>query len=68
MCSFGTSGKEPTCNTGDVRDTGLILGQDRSSEGGHGNQFQYSFLENPMDRESWWATVHRVTKSQTQLK
>ena len=27
-----------------------------------------SFLENPMDREAWWATVHRISKSQTQLK
>ena len=36
--------------------------------GGHGNPFHYSCLENPMDREAWWATVHRVTKSQTQLK
>ena len=29
---------------------------------------QYSCLENPMDREAWWSTVHRVAKSQTQLK
>ena len=35
---------------------------------GHGNPFQYSCLENPMDRRAWWATVHRVTKSGTQLK
>ena len=28
---------------------------------------QYSCLENPMDRGAWWATVHTVTKSQTQL-
>ena len=32
---------------------------------GNGNPLQYSCLENPMDREAWWATVHRVTKSQT---
>ena len=24
---------------------------------------QYSFLENPMDREAWQASVHNVTKS-----
>ena len=36
--------------------------------GGHGNPLQYSCLENPMDRGAWWATVHRVTRSQTQLK
>ena len=35
--------------------------------GGNGNPLQYSFLENPMDRGAWWATVHGVTKSQTQL-
>ena len=27
-------------------------------------QLQYSFLENPMDRAAWWATVHGVAKSQ----
>ena len=35
--------------------------------GGNGNTVQYSCLGNAMDREAWWATVHRVTKSQTQL-
>ena len=29
----------------------------------NGNPLQYSCLENPMDREAWWATVHGVTKS-----
>ena len=33
----------------------------------HGNPLQYSCLENPMDRETWRAMVHRVTKCQTQL-
>ena len=37
----------------------------RSPGGGHGNPLQYSCLENPMDRGAWWATVHRVSKSQT---
>ena len=36
--------------------------------GGHDNPLQYSCLENPMDRGALWATVHRVIKSQTQLK
>ena len=31
----------------------------RSPGGGHGNPFQYSYLENPRDRGVWWATVHR---------
>ena len=34
---------------------------------GNGNPFQYSCLENPMDRGAWWATVHEVTKSQARL-
>ena len=46
-------------------DTGLILGSGRSLEEGNGNPFQYSCLENPMDRGAWWATVHRVAKSWT---
>ena len=46
---------------------GLISGQRRSPVGGHGNSFQYSYLENPMHRGAWWATVHSVAKRQTQL-
>ena len=34
---------------------------------GNGNLLQYSSLENPMDREARWATVHGVAKSRTQL-
>ena len=34
---------------------------------GHGNPFQYSCLENPRDREAWWAAIHGVTKSRTRL-
>ena len=50
---------------GDIRDTDSILESGRSPEEGKGNPLQYSFLENPMDRAAWWATVHRVTKSRT---
>ena len=39
----------------------------RTSLKGSGNSFQYSCLENPMDRGAWWATVHRVAKSRTRL-
>ena len=60
--------KNLPANAGDVRDVGLIPGSGRSPGGGHGNPLQYSCLENPMDREAWWATVHRVTKSWTRLK
>ena len=52
-------------NTGDLRDAGSILGLGRSPGGGHGNPLQYSGLKNPMDREAWWATVHRVAQSLT---
>ena len=34
---------------------------------GNGNPLQYSYLENPMDREAWLVTVHGVSKSQTRL-
>ena len=49
-------------------DAGLIPGLGRSLEGGHSNPLQYSCLEKSMDRGARWAMVHRVTKSQTQLK
>ena len=57
--------KNPPTNVGDIRDTGSIPGSGRSTGGGHGNPFQYSYLENPMDRGAWQATVYRVAKSQT---
>ena len=60
--------KNLLANSGDIRDAGSIPGLGRSPGGGHGNPLQYSCLENPRDRGSWWATVHRVAKSWTQLK
>ena len=57
--------KKMPANAGDARDQGSILGLGRSSEGGHGNPFQYSSLENPVYREACWATVHRVAESDT---
>ena len=42
-----------------------IPGSGRSLGGGHGYPLQYSCLKNPMDREAWRATVHRVGKSRT---
>ena len=44
---------------------GSALGSGRSPGGGHDNPLQYPFLDNPMDRGAWWATVHRFAKSQT---
>ena len=43
-------------------DTDSISGSERSPGERNGNPFQYSCLENPMDRGAWWATVHRVAK------
>ena len=51
-------------NAGDIRDVGSIPGLGRW----HGNPVQYSCLENPVDREAWWSTVHSVTQSQRQLQ
>ena len=42
--------KNSPANAGDVRDMNFIPGSGRSPGGGHGNPFQYSCLENPMDR------------------
>ena len=51
-------------NSEDLRDMGSTSGSGRSP-GEHGNPLQYSYLENPMDRGAWQATVHRVAQSQT---
>ena len=55
-------------DAGDEGDAGLICGLGRSPGEGNGNPFQYSCLENPMDRGAWQATVHGVTKNQTWLR
>ena len=55
--------RNPAANGGDIRDTGSIPGSGKSPGGGHGNLLQYSCLENPMDRGTWQATVHRVAES-----
>ena len=63
----GTIIKKLTVNAGSIRDVGLITGSGRSPEGGQSNPLQYSCMEKPMVRGAWRTTVHRVTKSQTQL-
>ena len=60
----GSDSKESICNAGDP---GSIHGSGRSPGEGHGNPFQYSCLENPVDSGTWLAIVHGVTKSQTRL-
>ena len=52
--------KNLPANVGDIRDMDLIPGSGRSPGGGHGNPFQYSCLENPMDRGASWPTVYGV--------
>ena len=59
--------KNLLANAGDVRDAGSIPGWGRSHGGGHGDPLQYPCLENPMDRGAWWATIHGVAKSWTQV-
>ena len=54
--------KNPPANAGDARDVGSIPGLGRSSGEGNGNPFQYSRLENPMDRGAWQVAVRGVTK------
>ena len=60
----GSVGKEAAWNAGDPSS---IPGWGRSPGEGNGSPLQYSCLENPMDRGAWWAIVHGVTKSRTQL-
>ena len=66
LCGFpsGWDGKAPACS---ARDPGLIPGLGRSLGERNGNPLQYSCLENPMDWGAWWATVHGVPKTWTQL-
>ena len=51
-----------------MQETKSLIPESGISPGGeNGNPLQYSCMENPMDRGAWWATVHGVAKSQTQL-
>ena len=58
----GSEGKVSACSAGDL---GSIPGSGRLPGEGNGNPLQYSCLENPMDREAWWATVHDRKESDT---
>ena len=58
--------KKPPASAGDARDVGLTPGLGRSPGVGSGNPFQYSCLENSMDRGAWWATVPGVAWSRSQ--
>ena len=56
--------KNLPASAGDTRDASSIPGSGRSPGEGNGNPFQYSYLENSMDRGAWWAAVHGVAKGQ----
>ena len=60
----GSAVKESTCIAGHL---GSIPGSGRSPGEGNGNPLHYSYLENPIDRGAWWATVHGIAKNQTRL-
>jgi len=57
--SQGLSGKNPPASAGV---SGFILRSGRSPVEGNGNSLHYSCLGNPMDRGSWCATVHGLSK------
>ena len=61
----GSDGRESACNVGDP---GSIPGWGISPGERNGNPLQYSCLEIPRDRGAWWATIHMMAKTQTQLK
>ena len=61
----GSDCKESACKVGDL---GSVPGSGRFPGEGNGYVLQYPYLENSMDRQIWWATVHGVAKSWTQLK
>ena len=60
----GSDSKASICNAGDM---GSIPGLGKSPGEGNGNPLQHSCLESPVDRRTWWATVHGMAKSQTRL-
>ena len=60
----GAEGKQSACSAGDLS---LVTGLGRLPGRGHGNHSSILAWRIPMDRGSWWATVHGVAKSQTRL-
>ena len=59
LLSYSSVGKESAYLTGDL---GSIPGSGISPGEGNGNPFQYSCLENPMDRGAWQSIVHGVAR------
>ena len=67
MLPGGSVVKNLPANAGDTGEAGSSPGLGRSPGGGNGNTLQYSCLDNLMNRGAWWAAVHEVAKSRTQL-
>ena len=65
--TYDSDSSEVKVSAYDVGDPGSIPGSGRSPGEGSGNSLQCSCLENPMDGEAWWATVHGIAKSRTRL-
>ena len=63
----GSAVKDLPANAGDPRDAGSVPGLGRFPGEGNGNPLQYSYMESPIDRGAWQATVHRGSKSWTRL-
>ena len=63
----GSAGKESACSVGDTGDMGSIPGLGRPPGVGNGIPFQYSCLENSMERGARWATDHGIAESQTHV-
>ena len=59
--------KNPPASAGDAGDLGSIFGSGTAPGKGNGNPLQHSCPKNPIDRGAWWAAVHGVSKSKTQL-
>ena len=59
--------KNLPASAGDARDVNSIPGSGRSLGVGNDTSLQYFCLENPVNRGSWWATVHGMAKNQTRL-
>ena len=64
----GTVVKNTPANAGGERNSGLNPGSGRVPGGGNDNPFQYSCLENSIDKGAWQPVVHGVAKSQTRLR
>ena len=57
--------KNTPANAGEIRNAGLTPGLERSPGGGNSFPFQYSCLENSVNRKAWQATIHGIAELDT---